>query len=158
MLEDGRNSQTVAMGCPGGKKGKALASTTRSPFTPITLAFESTTAFLSSFRPMAQVHEAWKTEPTDFLISWSRSASEETCCSTLAACICKKDTRHKSQITYLRTREIFLANQGWGDGLRSENFAHTFVTSQSDFLIYRAGQPSGINDGRIACVGTADAD
>ena len=36
--------QTVAMGCPGGQNGKALASTTRSPVTPRTRACESSTA------------------------------------------------------------------------------------------------------------------
>lgn len=41
---DSLNLQIVACGCPGGKRGNADASTTLNAFTPITLAFESTTA------------------------------------------------------------------------------------------------------------------
>ena len=47
------NSQTVAMIWPGGMSGNADASITRSPVTPITFPFESTTALGFSRRPIA---------------------------------------------------------------------------------------------------------
>lgn len=52
------HSQIVATGCPGGKIGNDDASTTRSPFTPYTLALVSMTAFLSPSLPIAHVHAA----------------------------------------------------------------------------------------------------
>ena len=52
---DQMNLQTVACGCPGGKNGNALASTTLKPCTPKTLASESTTARRSPRRPIAHV-------------------------------------------------------------------------------------------------------
>ena len=53
--------QTVAIGCPGGRSGKAEASTTLRFWTPMTLAFESTTALGSLVFPIEQVQAAWKT-------------------------------------------------------------------------------------------------
>ena len=53
--------QTVDWGCPGGRKGKADASTTLRFFTPMTLAFESTTALGSLVFPMEHVAAAWNT-------------------------------------------------------------------------------------------------
>lgn len=59
IKEEGRgwgeafDSQTTADGCPGGKNGNELASTTRSPVTPLTRALESRTALGSLSLPIA---------------------------------------------------------------------------------------------------------
>ena len=50
--------QTVDIGCPGGSSGKAEASTTLRLLTPMTLAFESTTALGSLVFPIEQVAAA----------------------------------------------------------------------------------------------------
>lgn len=52
------HTYTVACGCPGGKNGIALTSTTLRCSTPMTLALLSTTAILSSALPILQVAAA----------------------------------------------------------------------------------------------------
>ena len=71
----GIHLQTVAMGWPGGRRGKAEASTTRNPCTPITRALESTTAAVSFLLPMAQVVDGWKTVLRLWRIRWRISSS-----------------------------------------------------------------------------------
>lgn len=55
------NAYTMLCGCPGGKNGNALASTTLNPFVPITLALESTTAIESLSLPILFVALACQT-------------------------------------------------------------------------------------------------
>src|SRR5688500_8370254 len=54
-----KDLRRVAMGFPGGKKGKEDASTTLRPFTPYTLPLLSTTAWGSETFPMDAVQQPW---------------------------------------------------------------------------------------------------
>lgn len=75
---------TVAIGWPGGKKGKLLASTTRKPLTPRTLARGSSTAMgsfertdLARDRGMPQSNQALTYALQDFLVGADVSISRK---------------------------------------------------------------------------------
>jgi len=73
-LTDGSHGMPQAL-----RRGKPGASTTLKLFTPITLACESTTAFLFLAFPIAQVAEPWYTVLKLLLMRSQISASVCTC-------------------------------------------------------------------------------
>ncbi len=68
-VKNWQDSQTVAMVCPGGSTGIALASTTLNPSTlPRSLPWESTTAFGSSARPI--LPEIFRSRASAYVHRW----------------------------------------------------------------------------------------